>query len=149
MSIKYMEDLPIGAEFDLGTKTLTTSEIVRFAREYDPQPFHVDPSRALESSFGGLVASGLQTFGIFSRLVTDAIMGHMEGVAGAGIDGMRWLVPVRPGDTLRGRATILEGTRPSGTKPDRGIVVILGELENQHGQIVWRAEITSVVKRRP
>ena len=139
----------MGASFDVGAHTLTEEEIVAFARQFDPQAFHVDPEAARRGPFGGLTASGLHTFGIFSRLVTDELMAGVVNLGGAGVDAMRWLVPVRPGDTLRGRATVIEGTRPSASKPDRGIVVLRGELENQHRELVWHATITSLVGRRP
>jgi acyl dehydratase len=91
----------------------------------------------------------VHTFGIFSRLLTDAVMGRTANLGGAGINNMRWLVPVRPGDTLHGSATVVEGTRPSGSKPDRGIVVLRGELRNQAGQVVWHAEIATVIAVAP
>jgi acyl dehydratase len=144
----YFEDLPIGAVFELGTRTVSEAEIIAFAREYDPQPFHLDRDAAARSSFGGLVASGLHTFGIFSRLLTDALMGRTANLGGAGIDDLRWLVPVRPGDTLRGSAVVVEGTRPSASRPDRGIVVLRGELHSQTGALVWHADIASAIARR-
>lgn len=144
----FFEDLPVGTAFDLGERTLTEAEIVAFAREYDPQPFHLDRAAGERSSFGGLVASGLQTFGVFSRLLTDGVMGRTANLGGAGIDEMRWLVPVRPGDTLHATAEVVEGTRASRTKPDRGIVVIRGELHNQAGDLVWHANIASSIRRR-
>jgi acyl dehydratase len=144
----YFDDFAIGRTFELGTKAMAAEEIVRFAREFDPQPFHLDPEAAARSSFGGLVASGLHTFGVFSRLVTDAVMVHAVNLGGAGVDEMRWLAPVYAEDVLSGRATVADGTRPSATKPDRGILVLRGELTNQHGQLVWHARITSVIGRR-
>ncbi len=144
----YFEDFTVGTTFDVGSKTLTADDIVRFGSEFDPQPFHVDPEAAARSSFGGLVASGLHTFATFSRLVTDTVMGDAVNLGGAGVDEMRWLQPVYAGDTLSGRAAVVEGTRPSGSKPDRGIVVLRGELRNQRGELVWHALITSLIGRR-
>ena len=146
---RYFEDLAIGDTYDVGQKTLTEDEIISFAEQFDPQPFHTDVDAARESVFGGLIASGLHTFCTWSRLATDALLGRLMNLGGAGIDGMRWHVPVRPGDTLRGRATVMEGTRLSVSKPDRGILVVRAELENQHGQLVWQADVTSLIARRP
>ena len=146
---KYFEDLPVGAVFDIGEKTLSEHEIIVFAQQFDPQPFHVDPEAALRSSFGGLVASGLQTFCTFSRLVTDSVMLDVPNYGGVGVDRMRWSVPVHPGDVLRGTVTVAEGTRPSRSKPDRGVLVLHAELVNQDDQLVWSAEITSIIGRRP
>jgi acyl dehydratase len=145
----YFEDFALGVSFELGSKSLSADEIMRFGREYDPLPFHVDPEAAARSSFGGLVASGLQTFGTFSRLLADTVMMKTLNLGGAGIEEMRWLLPVRPGDTLTGRATVVDGTRPSASKRDRGVVVLRGELTNQRGELVWFGRIVSVIGRRP
>jgi acyl dehydratase len=144
----YFEDMPAGTAYELGSRQIDEASILRFGREHDPQPFHVDVELAKASSFGGLVASGLQTFAVFSRLATDALMGRTANLGGLGVDGMRWFVPVRPGDILRGHATVTEETRPSNSQPDRGILVLRGELFNQRGERVWTATITSLVMRR-
>jgi acyl dehydratase len=144
----YLEDMPVGTVYELGSRAIDQDSILRFGREHDPQPFHVDVELAKASSFGGLVASGLQTFATFSRLATDALMGRTANLGGLGVDGMRWFVPVRPGDTLRGRATVTDGTRPSSSQPDKGILVLRGELFNQSDELVWTATITSLVRRR-
>jgi acyl dehydratase len=145
---RYFEDFVAGESFELGTKTVTGEEIMRFGREFDPQPFHIDPEEAKHTSFGGLVASGVHTFAIFMRLFVNELIADVANIGGAGSSEMRWLLPVRPGDTLSGRATILPETRPSRTKRDRGILVIRADLSNQHAQLVWHATLASLVRRR-
>jgi acyl dehydratase len=134
--------------FELGERTVSEEEIIRFAREFDPQSFHVDTELARESSFGGLIASGWHTCSICSRLLVDSLFQDTANLGGLGVDEMRWIAPVRPGDTLIGRATVLEA-RPSKSKPDRGPVALRVELENQDGAIVWHATCWSLIRRRP
>lgn len=146
---RYFEDFSPGETLQLGAKSITAEEIINFAREFDPQPFHIDPQAARSSSFGGLVASGVQTFGMFMRLFVDGVLADAANLGGAGADDMRFLVPVRPGDTISARVIIQPQTRPSATKPDRGVLVIRAELSNQDDQLVWHATITSIMRRRP
>jgi acyl dehydratase len=128
------EDFAAGQVYELGSRTITEAEIVDFARQWDPQPFHVDPEAAKESVFGGLIASGWQTGAIWMRMYVDAMLGTAAR-GSPGIEELRWLAPVRPGDTLSGRLTVLEAT-PSATKPDRGTIRIRGEMVNQDGVTV-------------
>ena len=100
----YFEDLPVGTVFDLGSETFTEEAIIAFAREFDPQYFHIDPQAATGSSFGGLIASGVHIFGVFTRMVVVTFMTEVANLGGAGVAEMRWIVPVRPGDTVTGRA---------------------------------------------
>jgi acyl dehydratase len=146
--MRYLEDFVPGDAAELGSHLVTEASIVAFAREYDPQPFHVDPVKAKDSIFGGLVASGWQTASIYMRMVVDHILGDAASLASPGIDELRWLLPVRPGDTLRGRITVLEA-RPSQSRPDRGVVRTRGELFNQHGQVVMSLLATNFFGRRP
>src|SRR3977135_1308242 len=106
--MRYFEDFPVGAHFDVGSATVTAEEIIDFARQFDPQPFHTDPEAAKKSSFGGLVASGWHTCGIFMRMYVEKVINGSANLGGAGVNDMRWLVPVRPGDTLSGTATVVE-----------------------------------------
>ena len=115
--------------------TVTEDEIVAFARQFDPQPFHVDPEAAKDSVFGGLIASGWHTGAMWMRLYVDSMLGSAAAQGSPGIEELRWLAPVRPGDTLRGRLTVLE-TTPSERRPDRGTVRIRGEMVNQDGVTV-------------
>ena len=128
------EDFAAGQVYELGSRTVTEDELVDFARQWDPQPFHVDPEAARESVFGGLIASGWQTGAIWMRMYVDTMLGSAAR-GSPGIEELRWLAPVRPGDTLSGRLTVLEAT-PSATKPDRGTIRIRGEMINQDGVTV-------------
>jgi acyl dehydratase len=130
------EDFEPGQVYELGSRTVTEAELVEFARQWDPQPFHVDPEAARESVFGGLIASGWQTGAIWMRMYVDTMLGSAAR-GSPGIEELRWLAPVRPGDRLAGRLTVLE-TTPSATRADRGTVRILGEMVNQDGVTVMR-----------
>jgi acyl dehydratase len=146
--LRYFEDFPLGQVVELGSHTVTQDEIIAFARDYDPQPFHTDPLLAAQSSFGGIVASGWHSVGIFMRLLVDALLKETAGLGSPGVDEIRWLKPVRPGDTLSARTTFIAAT-PSRSKPDRGVVKHRGELANQHGEIVMTLIGMSLYRRRP
>ncbi|HEY7793625.1 MAG TPA: MaoC family dehydratase [Gaiellaceae bacterium] len=132
----YFDDFEPGQVFELGSRTVTQDEIVDFARQWDPQPFHLDPEAAKDSVFGGLIASGWHTGAMWMRLYVDAMLGP-SGMGSPGIEELRWLAPVRPGDTLHGRLTVLE-TTPSERRADRGTVRIRGEMVNGDGVVVMR-----------
>ncbi len=125
---RYFEDYLAGHVHQFGSVTVSEAEIVEFARRYDPQPFHVDPEAARQTQFGGLIASGWHTAGLMMRMVVDHYLSHVASLASPGLDELRWTQPVRPGDTLSVRATVLE-TRPSASKSDRGLVRTLFEVE--------------------
>lgn len=129
------EDFVPGQVYDLGSRTLTEAEIVAFAREWDPQSFHVDPDAAASSNFGGLIASGWQTASLWMRLYVDAVLARAASMGSPGVEELRWLAPVRPGDTLAGSMTVLEAT-PSARNPGRGSVRQRAELVNQDGVTV-------------
>jgi len=131
----YFEDLEPGRVHELGSHTVSEEEILAFARQWDPQSFHVDPEAAKESVFGGLIASGWHTGAMWMRLYVDSLLDGAASMGSPGIEELRWLAPVRPGDTLRGRLTVLEAT-PSERRPDRGTVRIRGEMVNQDGVTV-------------
>ncbi len=121
---QYYEDLTVGDTFETSGYTITKDEIVEFAEQFDPQPFHIDEEAATESMFGELVASGLHTLCLSVRLfVTEIVNGEVDlaNMGGLGMDDLRWHQPVRPGDTLRVRAEVLEKT-PSTSRSDRGYV---------------------------
>jgi acyl dehydratase len=132
---RTFDDFEAGQVHELGTHTVTEEEILAFAREFDPQPFHVDPEAARDSVFGGLIASGWHTGAMWMRLYVDSLLGGAASMGSPGIEELRWLAPVRPGDTLDGRLTVLE-TTPSERRPDRGTVRIRGEMVNQDGVTV-------------
>jgi acyl dehydratase len=132
---RYFEDFAAGQVVELGSHAVSEAEILDFARRFDPQPFHVDPAAARESVFGGLIASGWHTGAMWMRLYVDSMLGNTSAQGSPGIEELRWLAPVRPGDTLRGRLTVLEAT-PSDRRPDRGTIRIRGEMVNQDGVVV-------------
>ncbi|HEX7968683.1 MAG TPA: MaoC family dehydratase [Stellaceae bacterium] len=149
MAGRYFEDFRVGEVIALGSRTLDQDEIIAFAREFDPQPFHTDPERARQSAFGGLVASGWHTAAIYMRLAVDGfIRGVAVSMGSPGIDKIEWLKPVRPGDTLTGRVTILDAV-PSKSRTDRGTLKTLGELLNQHGEVVIAIRGAGFFGRRP
>jgi acyl dehydratase len=135
MSEYYFEDFAAGEVFELGSHQVTEAEIVEFAERWDPQPFHVDPEAAAESVFGGLIASGWHTGAMWMRMYVDSMLGGPSSQGSPGIEELRWLAPVRPGDTLHGRLTVLDAT-PSQRSPERGTVRIRGEMLNQDGVTV-------------
>lgn len=145
---RYFEDHRDGEIVQLGHYEVTEAEIIEFARRFDPQPFHVDAEAARESHFGGLVASGWMTGSIMMRLLVDGFISPASSMGSPGLDKLRWIKPVRPGDVLHGRVTILQ-TRRSESKPDRGLILTRHELTNQDGDLVYQAEAWGMYKRRP
>jgi acyl dehydratase len=121
------EDFEPGQAFELGEASLTAEDIVRFAREFDPQPFHLDEDAARATHFGGLIASGWHTSALLGRMLVTGLLTGSTGMGSPGVDEVRFLAPVRPGDRLRGRATVLSAT-PSSRRPERGTVRLRLEL---------------------
>jgi acyl dehydratase len=142
------DDFEPGQVLELGSVAVTADEIIEFARQFDPQPFHVDPEAAAESVFGGLIASGWHTGAMWMRLYVDSMLDTASAQGSPGIEELRWLAPVRPGDTLHGRLTVLE-TTPSERRPDRGTVRIRGEMVNQDGVTVLSMVSRGHFGRRP
>jgi acyl dehydratase len=135
MAIRYYwEDFTPGRVFETATRTLSEEEIVRFAREYDPQSYHTDAEAARSSPFGGLIASGWQTAAVGMRLMCDGYLLETSCVGSPGLDELRWLKPVRPGDTLRLRTTVIEAT-PSSRQANRGTVLFRWEILNQNDAV--------------
>jgi acyl dehydratase len=146
---RYFEDFAVGEVLALGaTAPVTEEAIIAFARQYDPQSFHVDPARAKESIFGGLVASGWHTASMVMRLWVDAIVSKTVSMGSPGVEDLRWPAPVRPGDTLTSRAVVLE-TRPSKSRPEMGLVRWRAETSNQRDELVFTMTGTSFIGRRP
>ena len=143
----YWEDFNVGERMVLGTKTFTEEEIIRFAKEFDPQPFHIDKEKAEQSFFGGIIASGWHTCSVAMRMMCDAYLNESASIGSPGVDNIRWLKPVRPGDTLRVERVILE-SRASSSKVDIGIVKSRWETFNQHNELVMSMEGISMFKRR-
>jgi acyl dehydratase len=147
-AIWYFEDYVPGRTVDCGTFSVDEEQIIAFARDYDPQPFHVDPKAAAEGPYGGIIASGWQTTSLMMRQVVEHFISPQSGLGAAGIDEIRWPRPVRPGDTLRVTATVLEARR-SASKPDRGIVRSQMELTNAAGETVMTLSAVNFVLVRP
>ncbi|MGH3068720.1 MAG: MaoC family dehydratase [Streptosporangiaceae bacterium] len=144
---RYFEDYPPGAVYEYGYLTVTEAEILEFARRFDPQPIHIDPGFAAAGPFGGLIASGWHTASMMMRLFADHYLSRVASLASPGIDELRWPAPVRPGDQLRLRTTIVEA-RPSRSKADRGLVRTRGELINQDDRIVLGLVAMNLLARR-
>jgi acyl dehydratase len=143
----YWEDLTAGETVDIGSYTISAEEIIAFAKQFDPQPFHVDPEKAKESIYGGLIASGWHTCSIAMRLMCDAYVNYAASMGSPGLEEVRWLKPVRPGDTLRATRTI-EESRPT-SKPDRGLVLTRWDMYNQKGEHVLTMRGYGLFGRRP
>jgi acyl dehydratase len=141
------EDLEVGQVLDLGARTVTAEEIVEFASEFDPQPMHLDEAAGKAGILGGLSASGWHTCSIYMRMVCDAFILQSTSEGAPGIEYVRWKKPVRPGDTLAGRATITT-KRKSKSRPDLGFANCRGELENQKGEIVLELENVGMFRLR-
>ena len=144
---RYFEDYLPGAVFEYGNIRVTEAEIIEFARRYDPQDMHVDPEAAARGRFGGLVASGWHTAAVTMRLVVDNFLPKAASLASPGIDELRWLKPVRPGDVLRIRVTVLEAT-PSRSRSDRGMVRSFVEALNQDGDVIISMKPMNIIRRR-
>ena len=144
---RYFEDYVPGAVCVFGEIAMTESEIIDFARRYDPQPMHTDPVVAARGPFGGLIASGWHTTACVMRLLVERYLSHVAAIVSPGIDEMRWKAPVRPGDVLRVRVTV-EDASASRSKPDRGLVRSLIEVLNQHDEVVQSMRAMNLIRRR-
>ena len=133
--MQYFEDVEVGETREFGEYHVTQEEIIEFAEQYDPQPFHVDPEAAKDSVFGELVASGWHTAAICMRMTVDGLVEDRAGMGARGVDELRWKQPVRPGDTLHLRTAVID-KRPSESHPDRGYVDTHMEGINQDGDVV-------------
>lgn len=143
----YFEDFELGKTIDVGSRTVSEEEIIEFAGKYDPQPFHVDKEAAQKSIYGSIIASGWHTCGIIMRLMVDGFLKDSASMGSPGVDEIRWIKPVRGGDTLHVSTTALE-VRPSASKPDRGVVVTRWEAKNQHGELVATITGMGMFRRR-
>jgi len=143
----YLEDLLVGQRFLSGTHALDEQQVVAFASQFDPQPFHTDPASAKNTFFGGLVASGWHTAAITMRLLVTSGLPVAGGMIGAGAD-VSWPQPTFPDDVLQVETEVTE-IRPSRSRPDRGIVTTRSETRNQRGEVVQVLVSTLIVPRRP
>ena len=142
----YFEEFNVGDKFSSGGVTFTESEIVRFALQYDPQPFHMDVEAAGNSQFKGLIASGFQTLALVFRMYIQEGM-LKQGMGSPGMDELRWLLPVRPGDTLHMEVEVLS-TKASSSRTDRGYVEKLCTVVNQKSEKVMTVRVTQIIRRR-
>ena len=146
--MRYFEDFSAGDVFELGEVQLTEAEMVQFKGKYDPQPFHVDKDAAARSMFGGLIASGWHTGSLYMGLLVRGLLHDVASLGAGGLDELRWLKPVRPGDVLRARLTVTS-LKPSAKHPDRGTVFNLGELFNQRDERVMFVRSSGMFAKRP
>ena len=144
----YWEDFTPGRVFEYGSRTLSEEEIIRFASDWDPQRFHTDRERAKKTPYGGIIASAWHTGSVLMRFMCDAYLKEASCIGSPGIEDWKFALPVRPGDTLRYRARVLEA-RPSASKPDRGIVKWHWELLNQRSEAPVSMVGTQFFLRRP
>lgn len=145
---RFLEDYETGKVYEFGSITVSEGEILEFATRYDPQYFHTDRVKAAASEFGGIIASGFHTVSLAMRLFVDHYLSHVASLASPGVDEIRWPKPLRPGDTIRIRVSILEA-RPSRSKADRGIVRSRVEAINQNQELVLSMTTVSILGRRP
>lgn len=148
MGNQWFEDFEAGQRFVSQGVTLTEASIIDFAIRYDPQRFHIDREAAAQTPFGGLVASGFQTLGLSFRMFFEFGAIRESGIGAPGIEDLKWLAPVRPGDTLHTEVEVIE-LRPSRSKTDRGIVRMRYATLNQHGETVMTMIVPQIVSRRP
>jgi acyl dehydratase len=144
---RYFEDYVPGSAYEFGSIVMETKEMVDFATRYDPQLFHTDPEAARKGPFGGLIASGWHTCAVSMRLLVDHYLSRVAGLGSLGVDELRFLKPVRPGDELSIRVTVIEARR-SQSKADRGIVRSLVEVINQHRVVVMSRTAVNIVRCR-
>jgi acyl dehydratase len=144
---RFFEDYEPGSVHEFGSIRVTEEEVLEFGRRFDPQVFHTDPEAAAKTEYGGLIASGWHTAGLMMRLYSDHYLPGDSTLVSPGVDELRWLLPVRPGDELSLRVTVVDA-RPSRTKPDRGIVRSAVEVLNQRGEAVMTVTATNFFLRR-
>jgi acyl dehydratase len=149
MPVRYLEDFPEGTVAEFGGVRVTAEEIVAFAKQFDPQPFHVDPEAAKRWPYGGLIASGWHTCAMAMRRLVDEFIDCDTSLGSPGLGPIRWKLPVRPGDELRVRVRVTEN-RPSQSKPDRGTLVFEVDVFNQNDELVMTIENwIAMVRARP
>lgn len=148
MAFRYFEDFRLGEKVELGSYPVTEAEVLAFARQYDPQRMHVDPDFARQTGFGGLIASGWHTSAMFMRMFADGMLLESSAIASPGVDTIRWIRPVRPGDVLRADATVIEIT-PSRSRSDRGLVKHDCIVTNQNNETVMTLRTLALFARRP
>ncbi len=144
---RYFEDYVVGSVQEAGVIAITEEEVIDFAKRFDPQIAHVDPQEAKKKRFGGIIASGWHTAALAMRLFVDNCLSEVSSIASPGVDELRWIRPVRPGDELSIRVTVLDA-RPSRSKPEYGILTTFMETINQRGEVVMTSKNISIMLRR-
>ena len=146
--MRYFEDFQVGERIELGSVTVTEEEIIAFAQQYDPQPFHISPDQAKHSYYGGLIASGWHTVSLLMRLMVNVLINDTISLGSPGVDEVRWLKPVRPNDTLHARLIIVNAV-PSKRRAELGILTSSSEVFNQSGELVLTLKGVHFFGRRP
>jgi acyl dehydratase len=144
----YFEDFAVGQVAEHGDKLVTADEIKAFAAQFDPQPMHLDEAAASQTIVGGLCASGWHTCGIMMKILADSFLLNSSSMGAPGVDEIRWLAPVRPGDRLKVRTTVLE-TKASRSRQDLGFVRMAFDVLNGSGQCVMKSSTNLMFGRRP
>lgn len=144
----WLEDFTVGRVFTTRGCTLSEAQILDFAWQHDPQPFHIDKVAAAESPYGGIIASGFQTLLVAFRLFYQEKVINAASMGSPGMDEVRWVAPVRPGDTIRVRAEVLD-VRPSRSRPDRGTALLAYTVTNQRDETVMTFKCHHILRRRP
>lgn len=148
MTTRWFEDYTQGSAWDFGPLEVDEAEVINFGQRFDPQPFHVDPVSAVTGPYGGLIASGWHTCALVMRLLAEQYLSPASSLGSPGVDELRWVLPVRPGDELTLKATVTEARR-SRSKPDRGLVRTHVELVNQRGDVVLSLLAMNLIRTRP
>ena len=147
VSDRYLEDYKVGARFEFGPIDVEEAEIIAFSERFDPQTMHTDPVKAKKGRYAGLIASGWHTLALMMRLFVDNYLSSIASHASPGVNEVRWLHPVRPGDRLFLRVGVLD-VRSSRSKPDRGVIVSFVEGVNQDGTVVCSFEAINLMQKR-
>jgi acyl dehydratase len=146
--VLWFEDFQVGDVSEFGPVTVTAAEIVEFAERYDPQPFHLHADAGAATPYGGLIASGWHTAALYMGMFVRGVLLDSASLGSPGVEELRWLAPVRPGDELRGRSTVADA-RASSTNPRRGTVFTTHEVVNQDGTVVMTMKARGFFARRP
>jgi acyl dehydratase len=146
--MKYFEDFETGAELDCGSRRVTKEEIVAFAREFDPQPFHIDEAAAAKSPYGGVIASGWHSCAICMRMAVDAVLGDSASMGSPGVDKLRWLKPLRADTVVTAKVKLLD-KKISGSRPDRGRLTVAFQLSDAEGELLMDFVTIVIMGRRP
>jgi acyl dehydratase len=143
----YFEDFEVGQRFETGSVTVSEADIIAFARQFDPQYYHIDPQAAKNSAFGGLIASGFHTLSLSMRLFFDLDIWPEAMIASPGLENVKFLKPMRPGDTIRAAAEVVE-IKASASKPDRGVVIMEHPCWNQNDEMILTLRCVHLLRRR-